>query len=213
MRSARRDGARTSSRGLSLRRVEAPTRDRVAVRTHGVDPVEVGHHSTAPDVRRSRCVDVAVDRHAAAEQCVRAFRHVRRPRVSPPAPQSARNAPSRRRPRPATIMTAPGRVAAEREHAVHHRNGDAPAQRSARPRRTPTRPHPRAGPSRRCAPVRPRPAARPVPVGAADPPAAPSRSPAPRRRTPRRGPSRRGWRRARCPARPASRGQSRGGRW
>jgi hypothetical protein len=63
--------------------------DRVAVRTHGVDPVEVGiigQHETFV----GRGVDVAVDRHAAAEQCVRAFRHVRRPRLAPPAPQSAR---------------------------------------------------------------------------------------------------------------------------
>ena len=140
--------ARTTSRGLSLRTVAAPTR--IASQPARTSSTRSRSASLESTSRWSvGVVEVAVDRDAAAEQDVREVSH-----GSPPAP-AASAAPA-----------APGGCAApvhrasrhqqdgarqrrdQHHHAVHHR-GSRPAPHRARPQRTPTPPPPRADPSPR----------------------------------------------------------------
>ena len=84
--------------------------DRVAGGAHGVDPVEVGVVGQREALRR-RAAEVAVDRHAAAQQGVRAVSHVRL-RPAGEDRQGRRGPPARvRRNQPSTRKTAPGRLA------------------------------------------------------------------------------------------------------
>ena len=130
MRSPRRAGERTTSRGLSVAHGLRPDQDRVARGAYGVDPVEVG--VVGEQQARRRVADVAVDRHAAREQGVRAVTHPwLLSGARPPATRAGRavraaawrRAPRERTPPP---RTSGARQAGDEHHdAVGDRRRDA----------------------------------------------------------------------------------------
>ena len=120
--------ARTSSRGLSLRTVAAPTRiASQPARTASTRSKSASLDSTQPLL--GRAVEVAVDRHAAAEQGVRTVSHARRlPGSGRPAAASGavrRRGSSPRCSHATTSTTAPGQARDEHHHAEDHGGGDA----------------------------------------------------------------------------------------
>ena len=124
--------------------------DRVAGGAHGVDPVEVGVVGQRQAPRR-RAAEVAVDRHAAAEQGVRAVRHLRL-RPAAPRPGRATGAARRRRlgaggDEPCHDEDGGARQAGDEHHdAVDDRGGDALLRHPGRPRRTTQAVAPSRGP-------------------------------------------------------------------
>ena len=154
-RSSRHAALRTSSRGLSWRTVWAPTRIASDAGPHGVHPIEVGLVGQQQALARG-VVEVAVDRHPAAEQDVGPVSHGGPP---PPRPSRARSPDAARA--AYDEQRRPRQRRQQRQDAVRHGHGGARGRaepgRGERPRgralaRTPARHvegHARRRPARR----------------------------------------------------------------